>query len=161
MTIAALSIGITPRLVRRIGARRTLLPGLLMGLLGLAFLTRTPVNASYWVDVLPALLAVGAGAGLAFMPTIMLAMSAVGTSDAGVASGLVNVSQQLPAAAGVAVLGTIATRHTTGLLLDGESPRAALTAGYHVGFAVAAISVALSIAVATIAVRPAADTRGP
>jgi len=153
-TITALfSIGIAPRLVRRIGARRTLLPGLAMVILGLLLLARAPLNADYWRDVLPALVAFGVGGGLAFMPTIVLAMSAVAPAHAGLASGLVNMSQQLPSAIGVAVLGTLASHRTAELLRSGSARRAALVAGYHVGFTVAAVSVALGLVFAIITIR--------
>ncbi|HEY1834829.1 MAG TPA: MFS transporter [Solirubrobacteraceae bacterium] len=151
-TIALLSVSLTPRLVARFGTRPLLLAGLSLAIAGLLLFARAPSHASYATDLLPPLVLIGAGAGLSFMPTIMLGMSAAAPADAGVAAGLVNVSQQLPGAVGVAVLATIAASRSRALRVTGALPHAALTAGYHLGFLLAGGSVLLGLLVAFVAV---------
>ncbi len=148
LSIGVLSVGVTPRLLNRFGPKRTLIPGLVMSLAGLLIFARVPINADYWTELFPAFLLIGLGAGTSFMPLIALAMSEVPKPDAGLASGLVNVSQQMAAAVGVAVLGTLAARRSAELLAAGHSPAAALTSGYRFAFLIAAACVAVGIAVA-------------
>ncbi len=148
LSIGVLSVGVTPRLVTRYGPKRTLVPGLTMALVGLLFFARVPIHASYWTELFPAFLLIGLGAGTSFMPLITLAMSEVPSRDAGLASGLVNVSQQMAAAVGIAVLGTLAASKTTSLLAAGHSPATALTSGYRFAFLIAAACVAVGIGIA-------------
>jgi MFS family permease len=93
---------------------------------------------------------IGVGAGTSFMTTVTLALADVPASDAGIASGLVNVSVQISAALGLAGLGTLAASQTGALTAHGESPIAALSGGYQLAFAVAAGCVVAAL-VATIA----------
>ena len=124
-----------------------------MALAGLLLFARVPIHAAYWTELFPAFLLIGLGAGTSFMPLITLAMSEVPKPDAGLASGLVNVSQQMAAAVGVAVLGTLAASRTNELLAAGHSAAGALTSGYRFAFLIAAGCVAVGIALA--ARRPA------
>jgi hypothetical protein len=114
-----------------------------------------PVHASYPVDLLPTMLLVG-GFGLAFPAMITLAMSGVSASDAGVASGLVNTTQQVGAALGVAVLSTLAAARSSHLLAAGRSPAVALTGGYHVAFGVGAGLAAAALLLGLAVLRPSA-----
>ena len=110
-----------------------------------------PVDGSYLPDVLPAMVLLGAGAGLAFPALMMLAMSGVSPSETGLASGLVNTTLQVGGAVGLAVLATLASERSDSLLAAGDSSAAALTGGYQLAFvigsglAVAAIVVALTV----------------
>ena len=88
------------------------------------------------------------------MPLLTIAMAEVPAADAGLASGIVNVSMQVSGALGVAVLGTIATSHTKALVALGRPVAGALTAGYHLAFIVAAGSVAVGVLVAVVLLRP-------
>src|SRR3712207_7440265 len=105
---------------------------------GLLLCTRATVDGSWALHVLPVMLLLGTGAGLAFPSLMTLAMSGATPSDSGLASGLVNTSLQVGGALGLAVLATLATSRTSGLLADGDSLPAALTAGYHRAFLVGA-----------------------
>jgi hypothetical protein len=136
--IAALSLRFAPRLIGRYGARATLLPGLVMIFAGLVLFSRSPIGASYAVDVLPAMVLLGVGAGLSFSPLMTLAMSDAHPSDSGLASGLVNTTQQVGGALGLAVLATLSTTHTHSLLAGGASTSSALTSGYHLAFTIGA-----------------------
>jgi EmrB/QacA subfamily drug resistance transporter len=154
LSIGGLSLGVTARLLHRFGARRTLIPGLVLVVLGLLLFARAPVNASYVTEILPAMLLMGLGAGTAFMPLLTLAMAGIPARDAGLASGLVNVSMQMAGAVGLAVLGTLATSHSKHLLAHGSSPAGALLGGYHLAFLIGAGCVVLGIGVATFVLRP-------
>jgi EmrB/QacA subfamily drug resistance transporter len=138
LCVALFSLLVTARLVRRFGAKATLIPGLVLMSIGLVLFGRAPVDAVYVVNVLPALLLMGMGAGLVFMPSVLLAMSGVDGSDSGLASGVANVAIQMGAAVGVAVLASISAADTSGLLTRGASLDAALTSGYQLGFGIAA-----------------------
>ncbi len=155
LCVALFSLLVTARLVKRFGAKGTLLPGLVLMTIGLLLLGLAPVNAVYVVSVLPALLVMGIGAGLIFMPSVLLAMSGVNSSDSGLASGVANVAIQMGAAIGVAVLASISAADTSGLIARGSSVNVALTSGYHLGFAVAAGCVATAAIAGAIVLRGA------
>ena len=90
--MAACSLGLSARIVMRFGLRRPLVGGLLCAALGLALFARAPVDGGFAVDVLPGMLLLGLGAGIAFNPLLLAAMSDVGESESGLASGIVNTS---------------------------------------------------------------------
>jgi len=161
LSIGALSVAVTPRLLTRFGPKRTLLPGLAMALAGLLLFARVPVDGSYWTDLFPAFLLLGLGAGTSFMPLITLAMSEVPKADAGLGSGLINAAQQMSAAIGVAALGTVAASRTSDLLAAGHSQPSALTDGFHLSFAIAAGCVAVGIVLALAILRSPAPQAEP
>ncbi|MCW2985871.1 MAG: drug resistance transporter, EmrB/QacA subfamily, partial [Conexibacter sp.] len=134
----------------RIGARATLLAGLALTALAFAWLARLPAGASYATDLLPALLGMGMGFGLASPALTTLAMTGVAPADAGLASGLVNTTQQLGAALGLAILATLATTRTAHLAGAGTAHAEALAAGYRLAFAVAAGFVVAALALAAL-----------
>jgi EmrB/QacA subfamily drug resistance transporter len=152
--IGAFSLWVSPQLVLRFGAKATLLPGLVLIGVGLALFARAPIDAGYVVDILPVMVLLGVGAGLVFPALMTLAMSAATSSDSGLASGLVNTTQQVGGALGLAVLATLSTTRTNGLLGDGESTAAALTDGYHLAFTVGAGLVAFGVLLAIVVLGP-------
>jgi MFS family permease len=115
---------------------------------------RVPVDANYLVDILPSMVLLGAGAGLSFPSLMTLAMSGATESDSGLASGLVNTTLQVGGALGLAVLATLSTERTSGLLGDGEATASALTSGYHLAFIIGAGLVVAAIAVALTVLEP-------
>jgi MFS family permease len=123
---------------------------------GLLLLARTPVDATYATDLLPAMLLIGLGAGLGFPSLMTLAMSGATERDSGLASGLVNTSVQVGGAIGLAVLATVATERTDRLLADGESAASALNSGYHLAYLIGAGLVLVATAVAVSVLRPPA-----
>ena len=145
LVIGVLSLGFSARLNLRFGARAVLVPGMALVALGLAWLTRAPVDGAYAVDVLPAMLLLGIGAGVSFPALMTLAMSGASDADAGLASGLVNTTMQVGGALGIAVLATLASSRTDAL---GGSGASALTGGYHLAFTVSAVLVAVGALVA-------------
>lgn len=134
--IAAVSLGLSARLSARFGERKVLLTGLALLVAALSLLIRLPAHAEYAADLLPTMLLIG-GAGLALSANTTLGMSGANLSDAGVASGLFNTTQQIGGALGVAVLSTLATTRTSALRASGDSTTSALTGGFHLAFAIA------------------------
>jgi EmrB/QacA subfamily drug resistance transporter len=151
LIMGALSIGASAKLVMRYGIRRPLSTGLLFAAAGLALFVRAPVHGSFFVDVLPSMVLLGFGAGIAFNPVLLAAMSDVGPEESGLASGLVNTSFMMGGALGLAILASVAASRTSTLKSAGESSTAALTGGYHAAFLGGAIfaltAVALGIGV--------------
>src|SRR4051812_30987794 len=154
LVMGTLSLRYAERLVMRFGARATLLPGLGLAVAGLALFTRAPVDGDYVTHVLPVMLLLGAGAGVAFPALMTLSMSGATPSDAGLASGLVNTTLQVGGALGLAVLATLSSTRTTGLHAAGESAAAALNGGYHLAYAVGAGLIVAAIAVAVTVLQP-------
>ncbi|MDP9133423.1 MAG: DHA2 family efflux MFS transporter permease subunit, partial [Actinomycetota bacterium] len=134
--IGALSLGASARLNLRFGARATLVPGLVLVAVALAYFSRAPVDGDYVTDVLPVVVLLGAGAGLVFPALTTISMSGVTPGDAGLASGVVNTSMQVGGAFGLAVLATLASDRTETLRANGDSVAAALTGGYQLAFLV-------------------------
>ena len=151
-----LSIGLSARLVMRFGIRLPLAVGLGLAAAGLLLFARAPVDGSFVVDVLPAMILLGLGAGMAFNPVLLAAMSDVEPSEAGLASGVVNTSFMMGGALGLAVLASLAASRTDTLLADGASEAAALTGGYHVAFFVGALFAIAAAALGGLLLRQGA-----
>ena len=155
LIMAVLSVGLSARLVLRFGIRATLVTGLLLAGAGLAVFGRAPVDGGL-VDVLPAMVLLGLGAGMAFNPLLLAAMKDVDPAEAGLASGIVNTSFMMGGALGLAVLASIAAARTAA---SSEAPLAALTGGYHAAFLVGAlfafVAALLSAALPTGTTAPA------
>ena len=161
LMIAVLSVGVSARLIVRFGGRATLVPGLVFMTVGLAWFARLPENATYLVDLFPSMLLLGAGAGLAFPALMTLAMSGATPEDAGLASGLVNTTQQVGGALGLAVLATLSSTRTENLLADGETAAQALIGGYRMAFLIGAALVLGGAIVAATVLRAQADAAEP
>jgi EmrB/QacA subfamily drug resistance transporter len=139
LVMGALSVGLSAKLVMRYGIRIPLGVGLSFAAVGLLLFARAPVDGSFVVDVLPPMILLGIGAGTAFNPVLLAAMSDVEPKDAGLASGVVNTSFMMGGALGLAVLASLAARRTDTLLESGDSQLVALTGGYHVAFLIGAL----------------------
>ncbi|HYF18649.1 MAG TPA: DHA2 family efflux MFS transporter permease subunit [Ramlibacter sp.] len=142
LVMAFLSLGASARIVVRWGIRGPLAGGLLVAALGLALFARAPVGGTFWIDVLPAMVLLGLGAGVAFNPMLLAAMQDVGPQDSGLASGVVNTAFMMGGALGLAVLASAAAARTQGLQAAGASAVAALNAGYQLAFAAGAVFAA-------------------
>jgi EmrB/QacA subfamily drug resistance transporter len=151
--MGAMSFRFTGQLNLRFGPLATLVPAMAFIVAGLLLLARTPVDATYAIDLLPAMVLIGLGAGLGFPSLMTLAMSGATPSDSGLASGLVNTSVQVGGAIGLAVLATFATQRTDGLLADGEPAASALNSGYHLAYLIGAGLVVAAIAIAVVVLR--------
>jgi EmrB/QacA subfamily drug resistance transporter len=153
LIMGALSIGVSARLVMRFGIKPPLATGLLVAGTGLLLFARAPVDGSYVVDVLPGMLLLGFGAGIAFNPILLAAMSDVAPEEAGLASGFVNTAFMMGGAVGLAVLASIAASRTDTLSASGRGPVAALTGGYHAAFVAGALCAAAAAAVGALLLR--------
>jgi EmrB/QacA subfamily drug resistance transporter len=151
--IGALSLGFSDRLIMRFGAKATLIPGLVAILGGLLLFARVPVDGEYVTDVLPSAVLFGVGAGVSFPSMVTLAMSGATPSDSGLASGLVNTTQQVGGALGLSLLATLSATRSDGLIEGGQATSAALTEGYQLAFATAAGLVAVAIVIAAVVLR--------
>src|SRR2546421_4619531 len=139
LIMGAFSIGLSAKLVMRFGFRKPLATGLLLAALGLLLFVRAPVDGRFLIDVLPSMILLGFGAGMAFNPVLLAAMSDVEPSESGLASGLVNTSFLMGGALGLAVLASLATSRTKSLSASGHSGLGALASGYHIAFFVGAL----------------------
>jgi EmrB/QacA subfamily drug resistance transporter len=153
LIMGAMSIWLSAKLVLRFGIKPPLSVGLLLAALGLLLLARAPVYGTFALDVLPSMILLGLGAGMAFNPVLLAAMSDVEPTEAGLASGLVNTSFMMGGALGLAVLASLAAARSDALLADGESQRTALTGGYHVAFFLGAIFAAAAAALGAFLLR--------
>jgi EmrB/QacA subfamily drug resistance transporter len=155
LTVAAFSLGPTARLTARYGERSMLIFGLTVLVAGLGlFAAVLQPGTAYFPELFAAYALIGVGAGTSFMTLVTIALAEVPAADAGIASGLVNVSVQISAALGLAVLGTIAAGQTNRLSAGGETATQALSGGYQLAFVVAAACVAVALLVAVLWVRP-------
>jgi EmrB/QacA subfamily drug resistance transporter len=151
LIMGAFSISLSAKLVMRFGIKLPLTTGLLLAAAGLALFVRAPVGGSFLVDVLPSMILLGMGAGMAFNPVLLAAMGDVAPEEAGLASGLVNTAFMLGGALGLAILASIAASRTNTLLSAGQSHAAALTGGYHLAFIVGSLfAVAAAVLGATL-----------
>jgi EmrB/QacA subfamily drug resistance transporter len=157
LTVAVLSQGITARLVARFGPLPVLTAGMATAAAGLLLFATVGPDTAYFPTVFFACFAIGLGIGNAFMPLLTLAMVDVPAADAGLGSGITNVSQQISGALGLAVLSTVAANHTKGLLSDGNGVTTSLLGGYHVAFVAGAVVITAGIVLAFALLRP----RGP
>jgi MFS family permease len=128
----------------RFGIKKPLATGLFLAAIGFLLYVRAPVNGNFLIDVLPSMILLGLGAGMAFNPVLLAAMSDVKPEESGLASGLVNTSFMMGGALGLAILASLAVFRTGGLLKSGVSQIEALNSGYHFAFLVAAIFAALA-----------------
>ena len=144
LIMGGLSIGVSARLVMRFGIRRPLATGLLLAAAGLALLARAPVDGRYVVDVLPSMVLLGIGAGTAFNPVLLAAMSDVKPHQSGLASGVVNTAFMMGGALGLAVLASLASSRSDSLRASGHDALVALNGGYHAALAVGAVFAAVA-----------------
>ncbi len=142
LIMAALSLGLSARIVMRYGIRLPLAAGLIAAAAGLALFARAPVQGSFVVDVLPGMLLLGLGAGVAFNPLLLAAMSDMEPSESGLASGVVNTAFMMGGALGLAVLASLAAARSETLTASGMSTQAALNGGYQIAFMVGAVFAA-------------------
>jgi len=156
LIMAAFSIGLSAKLVLRFGIRPPLATGLLLAAIGLALFARAPVDGAFVVNVLPSMILLGFGAGMAFNPLLLAAMSDVRQEEAGLASGVVNTSFMMGGALGLAVLASLAASRTDNLLSAGEGEVAALTGGYHLAFVVGSIFAVAAAVLGAVLLRQGA-----
>jgi EmrB/QacA subfamily drug resistance transporter len=154
LIMGAFSLGWSAKLVTRFGIRAPLAVGLALAAVGLALFARAPADGTFLIDVLPGMTLLGLGAGIAFNPMLLAAMSDVAPSEAGLASGIVNTSFMMGGALGLAILASLAAARAGALVAAGESTPAALNGGYHVAFILGAIFAATAALLSALLLRP-------
>jgi EmrB/QacA subfamily drug resistance transporter len=147
LIMGAFSLGLSAKIVMRFGLKTPIVVGMSLLTVSLLLFARTPVDGRFLVDVLPAMILIGFGVGIAFNPVLMAAMSDVEPSETGLASGVANTAFMMGGAVGLAVLASIAGSRTDSLRAGGDAPLAALTGGYHAAFLVGALFAATAAAV--------------
>ncbi len=160
ISIGVMSAGVSARVAQRFGPLNLLAVGLLGIVAGLLLLTAQGLHPAYFPGLFFAFLLLGLGAGASFLPLLTIGMSDAPARDAGLASGIINVSVQLFGAIGLASLGTIATDHARALSASGHTLSQALTGGYHLAYLVAAVCVAVGIVAAFVVLRPPSASVG-
>jgi EmrB/QacA subfamily drug resistance transporter len=153
LIMGAFSLGISAKMVMRFGIRGPLATGLALAASGLALFALAPVGGSFVAHVLPGMLLLGLGAGMAFNPVLLAAMSDVDAQDSGLASGVVNTSFMMGGALGLAVLASVAAARTDALRAWGTDAPAALNGGYHAAFAIGAVFAATAAALSVLLLR--------
>jgi MFS family permease len=158
IVMGVLSVGVSAKLVLRFGIKKPLATGLLFAAAGLVLLARAPTHGHFAADVLPSMVLLGFGAGIAFNPVLLAAMSEVAPQEAGLASGIVNTSFMMGGAVGLAVLASAAASRTNHLLSSGSSRPDALTGGYHLAFVIGAVFAAVAATAAATLLRQRAPS---
>jgi EmrB/QacA subfamily drug resistance transporter len=161
IVMGTMSLRFSGPLALRFGSRKVLVASLLSIGGGLLYFTWTPVDGTYALHILPAMILLGFGAGAGFPALMTLAMSGATPSDSGLASGLVNTSAQVGGAIGLAVLATLSAERTDGLLADGEPIATALNSGYHLAYVIGAAMVGVALVIAMGVLRPAPAMQVP
>jgi EmrB/QacA subfamily drug resistance transporter len=154
LVMAAFSVGLSAKLVTRFGLRAPLAAGLLLAAAGLALFARAPVDGSFAVDVLPGMLLLGVGAGVAFNPVLLAAMGDVTPRESGLASGIVNTAFMMGGSLGLAVLASVAAARTDDLLTAGVVHAIALNDGYRAAFAIGAAFALAAALLGALLLRP-------
>jgi MFS family permease len=145
--------GVAAQLVTRVGVKPVLVAGMSFLTAGLVFFTQVSVGGSYLTDLLPGFLLIGIGIGFAFVPITIAALAGIEAAEAGLASGLINTSQQIGGALGIAALSTIATSRTDDAVSTGSALPAALVDGFTGAFIAGAIIAGLGIVASLTLIR--------
>jgi EmrB/QacA subfamily drug resistance transporter len=150
---AVVASGVSQALVTRLGVKPVLSIGMITLTVGLLLFAQISVNGSYFSDLFPGFILVGIGLGFSFVPISIAALAGIEPQEAGLASGLINTSQQIGGALGVAILTTVAISRANHELAGGASQAVANTAGYQLAFYVAAAFAVANLIATLVIVR--------
>jgi EmrB/QacA subfamily drug resistance transporter len=153
LIMATFSLGLSAKIVMRFGIRGPLTFGMLLAMIGLALFAQARVGGTFWIDIFPGMTLLGLGAGIAFNPLLMAAMSDVRPDESGIASGILNTAFMMGGALGLAVLASLAAARSAALVSAGMNARVALTSGYRAAFALGAAFALLAAVVAVVMTR--------
>ncbi|MGV8840789.1 MAG: MFS transporter [Bauldia sp.] len=160
LIMGAFSLGLSAKIVMRFGIRAPLAVGLGLAALGLLLFAFAPVGGTFVAHVLPGMVLLGIGGGMAFNPVLLAAMSDVEPKDAGLASGVVNTSFMMGGALGLAILASLAASRSEGLAATGLDAIAATNGGYQVAFVAGAVIAAVAAVLAATLLRPGKANAG-
>ncbi len=155
LIMAGCSLGLSAWVVMRFGIRSTLGWGLVMAAVGLVLFALAPVEGRFTPHVLPGMLLLGVGAGIALNPLLLAAMGDVKPEDSGLASGVVNTAFMMGGALGLAILASLADARTGSLRASGAEAAVALHGGYQLAFWVSAVAAGVAALLGGLALRPA------
>jgi MFS family permease len=144
---------VAAQLVTRVGVKPVLVAGMALLTAGLVFFTQVSVGGSYVGDLLPGFLLIGIGIGFSYVPISIAALAGVQPAEAGLASGLINTSQQIGGALGIAALSTIATSQADDAVAGGSALPVALVDGFTAAFVAGVIIAGLGIVAALTLIR--------
>jgi MFS family permease len=150
---AILWSAVAAQLVTRLGVKPVLVAGMAALTAGLVYFTQVSVGGSYLADLLPGFLLIGIGLGFSFVPISIAALAGIRPAEAGLASGLLNTSQQIGGALGIAALSTIATSQTEDAVASGTALPLALVDGFTAAFLAGAIVAGVGIVAALTLIR--------
>jgi EmrB/QacA subfamily drug resistance transporter len=153
LVMAVCSLSLSSRLIIRYGIKPPLVLGLILAATGLLLLSRAPANGDFLCDVLPGMLLLGLGAGMAFNPVLVAAMNDVDPNESGLASGIVNTSFMMGGALGLALISSLASYHRDYLVDTGLAPLEALSSGYGMAFLAGALLALLASLVGAVFLR--------
>ena len=154
LIMAGCSLGLSAWVVMRFGTRSTLGWGLVMAAAGLVLFALAPVQGRFTPHVLPGMLLLGVGAGIALNPLLLAAMGDVQPEDSGLASGVVNTAFMMGGALGLAILASLADARTGSLRASGADTAVALHGGYQLAFWVSAVAAGVAAVLGGLALRP-------
>ena len=161
VAIAAVSLKLVPKMLERVDAKLVVIAGLALMAAGLSWFARAPIEAGYVVDILPAMLLIGVGAGMAFPGAVTVAMADATLQDRGLRSGLVSTAQQVGPALGLAALAAVSADRTSSSLASGDGMAAALADGYHLAFLIGAGFVVAALILSATVLKPAVSETAP
>jgi EmrB/QacA subfamily drug resistance transporter len=144
---------VASQLVTKIGVKPVLVTGMTLLTVGLLWFTQVSVNGSYWYDLLPGFLIIGIGMPFAFVSISIAALAGIEAKEAGLGSGLINTSQQIGGALGIAVLSSVAVAHTESAAKTGTAVPDALVTGFHAAFWAGAAIAAVGIVASFVLIR--------
>jgi MFS family permease len=161
LAVAVMSLGLTAWIVRRLGPKVTALIGLSAAFIGLMLFATSNPSTPYFPQLLFGLLLIGFGASTAFPPLFTVGLANIPKAQAGIGSGVVNLSQQVAAAIAVAILGVASSVRSASLVAHGDSQVNALAGGFRIAFIIAVSCVAVGFVVTAVLVRSPANTVAP
>ncbi len=150
---AILWANVAALLSNRLGVKPILIAGMSLLGLGLLWFTQISVDGSYWTDLFPGFLLVGIGMPFVFVPVTIAAVAGVSHDEAGLASGLINTSQQIGGALGIAVLAAVANHVTASAIADGTAGAQAAVDGFATAFWIAAVAALVGVIAIVVFVR--------
>jgi len=153
LIMAVFSLGLSARIVMRFGIRGPIAVGMLLVGIGLFLFARAPLEADFLRDILPGMLLLGLGAGMALNPVLLAAMNDVSPGESGLASGIVNTSFMMGGALGLAVLASLAAARTAALDAFGIDKTVALSGGYAAAFGIGAVFAVAAAVVSVVMLR--------
>jgi EmrB/QacA subfamily drug resistance transporter len=159
--MAVFALGLSARIVKRFGMRTPVGVGLLLGAVGIAIFARVPINGAIMTDVIPGMILIGLGAGIAFNPLLLAAMSDVSPSQSGLASGIVNTALLTGGALGLAILASVCAARTDDLLASGATIPVALVGGYRVAFLLGAVCAGTAALIGAAFLRTKTEVPAP